>query len=140
MSFEPPRDQTYMMDSLFVRNQRFDKTIDMSRDPTMYPFTKDNYILEFYYNPRSAPHHIQDKFGWNGEGMTDRTASNIRTDIRPGQRVFYYSIPFTRDELLLRKDSRGKTVTKKSDSYRETKEDYSNTDTGKPDLPGQGGQ
>jgi hypothetical protein len=138
INFDPSREKTYMMEQLFVRNQRFDKTIDMSRDPTMYPFTKKNYVLEFYYNPRSAPEHIQDKFGWNGEGITDRILSNIRTDIRPNQRCFFYSMPITRDQILLRGDSRGKTVTIKSESYRETKEDYNNEDS-RPDVPSLGG-
>jgi hypothetical protein len=139
VNFDPSRDRTYMMELMFVRNQRFDKTIDMSRDPTMYPFTKKNYILEFYYNPRSAPEHIQDKFGWNGEGMTDKIKSNMRKDIRPNQNVFFYSMPISRDQLLLRGDWRGKTVTLKSPGYRETKEDY-NLDDAKPESPMLGGQ
>ncbi len=139
INFDPSREKTYMMEQLFVRNQRFDKTIDMSRDPTMYPFTKKNYILEFYYNPRSAPEHIQDKFGWNGEGITDRTPSNIRTDIRPNQRCFFYSMELTRDQILLRGDSRGKTVTIKSEGYRETKQDY-NQDDLKTESSALGGQ
>ena len=59
-----------MQDQLFVRNQRSERKVDMSRDPTMYPFTSPDYTVEFYYNPRSAPPHILDKFGWNGDGMT----------------------------------------------------------------------
>ena len=139
-NFEPPRDQTYMMDSLFVRNQRFDKTIDMSRDPTMYPFSKRNYVLEFYYNPRSAPQHIQDKFGWNGEGMTDRIASNMRSDIRPNTKCFYYAFPITREQILLRKGARGTNVSMRSEGYRETTEDYNNQDRTKPDAPSLTGQ
>ncbi len=135
INFDPPRDRTYMQEQLFVRNQRFDKTIDMSRDPTMYPFTKKKYILEFYYNPRSAPAHIQDKFGWNGEGMTDKIASNMHTDIRPGTKCLYYAIELDRDQLLLRGNSRGKSVVIKSDGYRETEQDYQNPSTSaKPTL------
>lgn len=136
INFDPPRDRTYMQEQLFVRNQRFDKTIDMSRDPTMYPFTKKNYVLEFYYNPRSAPEHIQDKFGWNGEGMTDSVITNMNSKIRPGEKVFYFSMPITRDQLLLRGDSRGKTVVLRSPAYRETKEDYINQSDVKTDTPG----
>ena len=139
INFDPPRDQTYMLEQLFVRNQRFDKTVDMSRDPTMYPFTNQNYVLEFYYNPRSSPQHIQDKFGWNGEGMTDNILSNIRTDIRPNTRCFYYAMPVTRDQILQRGKWRGKTVTIKSPGYRETKEDYNNQDNTKADAPSLGG-
>ena len=124
INFDPPRDRTYMMEQLFVRNQRFDRTIDMSRDPTMYPFTKHDYVIEFYYNPRSAPEHIQDKFGWNGEGMTDSIASNMNTSVRKGTKVLFYSMPITRDQLLLRGEWRGRSVVLKSPGYHETKEDF----------------
>jgi hypothetical protein len=48
----------------------------------MYPFSRKSkeYIIEFYYNPRSGAAHIQDKFGWNGEGMTD--SNFLSTDLR----------------------------------------------------------
>lgn len=54
----------------------------MSKDPTMYPFSRKSqeYLIEFYYNPRSAPPHIQDKFGFLGEGMTDKNFLN--TEVR----------------------------------------------------------
>jgi hypothetical protein len=55
-------------------------------------------VIEFYYNPRSAPPHIQDKFGWNGEGMTD--SNFLRTDIRPDQRCVYTSMPISKDQIL----------------------------------------
>lgn len=100
VNLDPPRKSTFMQDQLFVRNQAFNKKVDMSKDPTMYPFTSDKYILEFYYNPRSAPPHIQDKFSWNGEGMTDKNFLN--TKIRPGQRVMYTTLPLTKDQILRR--------------------------------------
>jgi len=100
VTLDPPKDLTFMQDELYIRNRRADKTIDMSRDPTMYPFVADNYILEFYYNPRSAPPHIQDKFSWSGEGMTDPNFLN--TEVRPGQRVIYTSMNLTRDQVLRR--------------------------------------
>jgi len=98
VNLDPPKDSTFMQDQLFVKNRRFSHKVDMSKDPTMYPFKSDNYILEFYYNPRSAPPHIQDKFSWNGEGMTDKNFLN--TQVRPGQRVIYWSIPLTKDMIL----------------------------------------
>lgn len=98
VQLDPPRDRTFMQDQLFVRNQRVERKIDMSRDPTMYPFTSPDYTVEFYYNPRSAPPHIQDKFGWNGEGFTDKNF--LRTDIRPNQRVMFTSLALTRDQIL----------------------------------------
>ena len=142
INFDPPRDRTYMMEQAFVRNQRFDKTIDMSRDPTMYPFTKKEYVLEFYYNPRSAPEHIQDKFGWNGEGLTDHNLENISKTIRPNTTCLFYSMPITRDQILLRGASRGNTVSFKSKGYRETAGDYNNQNNMKSkeqEIPQNGG-
>jgi hypothetical protein len=100
VSLDPPKDTTFMQDQLFVKNRRFSHKVDMSKDPTMYPFKSPSYVLEFYYNPRSAPPHIQDKFSWNGEGMTDKNF--LHTDIRPGQKVVYWKVPLTRDQLLRR--------------------------------------
>lgn len=97
VELDPPRDRTYFQDGLFVKNQRFNRRIDMSRDPTMYPFTDEKYTIEFYYNPRSAAHHIQDKFGWDGTGMTDKY--NLNTEIRPGVRVIFATLELTRDQI-----------------------------------------
>jgi tetratricopeptide (TPR) repeat protein len=98
VSLDPPREITFMQDQLYVKNRRFNRRIDMSKDPTMYPFAKDKYVLEFYYNPRSGAAHMQDKFGFNGEGLTDKLFLN--EEIRPGTRVVYAKFEFTRDQLL----------------------------------------
>lgn len=98
VDLEPEPDVTYMQDGLFVKNQSFYRRIDMSRDPTMYPFVGDKYVLEVYYNPRSAPPHLQDRFGFSGEGYTDKNFLN--TEIRPGQRVVYAKLELTKDQLL----------------------------------------
>ncbi len=100
VNLDPPTDLTFMQDSLYVKNRRFSRRIDLSKDPTMYPFSKKTYILEFYYNPRSAPAHMQDKFGWSGEGMTDRNF--LDTKIREGQRVMYCKLEMTQDQILRR--------------------------------------
>ena len=135
VDLDPPRDRTYMQEGLFVRNQRFEKKIDMSRDPTMYPMVGKNYVIEFYYNPRSAPAHIQDKFGWNGEGMTDKNLSNMSTDARPGMKVLYASLPFTKEQLLLRGEWTDKVPVMKTANYVETDRNYLETPD-KIDIPG----
>lgn len=118
VKLDPPKDVTYMQDQLYVRNRRFNRKIDMSKDPTMYPFGKDKYLIEFYYNPRSAPAHIQDKFGWNGEGMTDK---NFMVDnARPGQRVMYTTLELTRDQLLRRGEWEDRTPVVKTKNYKES--------------------
>ncbi|MBX3112674.1 MAG: tetratricopeptide repeat protein [Fimbriimonadaceae bacterium] len=100
VNLDPDKEITFMQDQLFVKNQQFRRRIDMSRDATMYPFLANDYVIEFYYNPRSAPAHIQDKFGFSGEGMTDQNFLNL--DARPGQRVIYTTLEFSKDELLRR--------------------------------------
>ncbi len=116
INLDPPKDLTFMQDQLFVRNQRFNRTIDMSRDLTMYPFVSDRFVVEFYYNPRQAPAYIQDKFGWNGEGMTD--ANFLNTEVRPGQRVVYTKMEFSRDEILRRGEWADKAPVRQTSNYR----------------------
>ena len=126
VNLDPEKDLTYMQDQLFVRNRRFNRRIDMSKDITMYPLTSKEYLLEFYYNPRSSPPHIQDKFGWNGEGITDKNFLN--TDVRPGTRVIYASMRISRDQLLKRGEWRDKTPTVKTSNYVEVSNEYNKTD------------
>jgi len=92
VSLDPPRNLTFMQDQLFVRNRRFNRKIDMSKDPTMYPFLAKKYLIEFYYNPRSSPPHIQDKFGFTGEGFTD--SNFLTTEARQSLRM----VPSKKDE------------------------------------------
>jgi len=100
VTLDPPKNVTFMQDQLFIRNRRFDRRIDMSKDVTMYPFTKDKYVVEFYYNPRSAPPHLQDKFGYTGIGFTDSNFLDLQA--RNGERVMYTKLELTRDQLLQR--------------------------------------
>ncbi len=97
IELSPPTNLTFLQEQLFVKNREFNKEIDMSRDPTMYPADSEDYTMEFYYNPRSAPAHIQDKFGWNGEGFTD--SNFLNTTARPNQRIMFTSLPITKEML-----------------------------------------
>jgi len=99
ISLDPPKDRTYLQDDLYVKNRRFNRRIDMSKDPTMYPFAEKEkpYVMEFYYDPRNAPPHIQDKFGWNGEGFTDKNF--INSEVRPGRKVLFARLEISRDQI-----------------------------------------
>jgi tetratricopeptide (TPR) repeat protein len=128
VNLDPPKDETFMQDQLFVKNRRFNHTVDMSKDPTMYPFKSETYDLEFYYNPRSGPPHIQDKFGWNGEGMTDKNFMN--TSIRPdGQRCVYWKTTLTKDQILRHGEWADKVPVVKTSNYKETEKSYEKDDT-----------
>ncbi|MFZ4508730.1 MAG: tetratricopeptide repeat protein [Fimbriimonas sp.] len=118
VALDPPRDETFMQEQLFVRNRRFNKKVDLSKDPTMYPFTKDKYLVEFYFNPRSAAPHMQDKFSWDGTGFTDKNFLN--TQVRDGQRVMYTKLELTRDQILRRGEWQDKVPVIKTFNYKET--------------------
>jgi hypothetical protein len=120
VNLDPDKDSTYMQDALYVRNQHFSKKIDMSKDPTMYPFRGKDYILEFYYNPRNAPPHIQDKFGWNGDGMTDKNFLKTDLEGREGVRCMYAKLELTRDMIRRQGEYADKVPQKKTDNYKET--------------------
>ena len=126
VDLEPQREVTYMQDQLFVRNRRFNRRIDMSKDPTMYPFNEDDYVIEFYYNPRQAPAHIQDKFGWSGEGMTDKNF--MRSDVRPGQKVVYTKMEITRDMITRQGEWQDKAPVVKTKNYKEINTDLAEDD------------
>lgn len=100
VDLEPPTGITFLQDQLFIKNRKFNKRIDMSKDRTMYPFARasERYVVEFYFNPRSAAPHMQDKFGYLGEGFSD--SNFLNTEVRPGQRVMYTKMDLTRDQLL----------------------------------------
>jgi hypothetical protein len=118
VNLDPPKDETFMQDQLFVKNQRFNHKVDMSKDPTMYPFKQPVYDVEFFYDPRSAPAHIQDKFSWNGEGMTDKNFMN--STARPGHKVIYWKGEFTRDQILRHGEWTDRVPVLKSPNYIET--------------------
>jgi hypothetical protein len=133
VNLDPPKKSTFMQDQLFIRNRKFNRKIDMSKDPTMYPFTGQDYLVEFYYNPRSAPPHIQDKFGFNGEGFTDKNFLN--TEVREGQRVLYTTLKLTRDQILRRGEWKDKVPVVKTSNFVETGRNYFGDDSLTIDLP-----
>lgn len=116
LDFERDKPYTFMLDPLYTQDGRFDRKIDMSRNPTMYPFNSEKYYVEFYFNPRNAPPHIQDRIGWDGEGMTDKRY--ISETERPGVRVLMARFEMTKDQFLLRGDYSGGFVFK-TPGYRE---------------------
>jgi len=118
VDLEPSKTNTYMQDQLYVKNRRFDRRCDLSKDVTMYPFNSrsQRYTIEFYWNPRSAPAHMQDKFGWNGEGMAD--ANFLNTNVRPGQRVIYTTLTLTRDQIFRRGEWANKVPIVQTANYK----------------------
>lgn len=116
VDLEPERLKTIMQDGLYVKNGRFSRRIDMSKDLTMYPFRSQNYIVEFFYNPRAAPEHLKDKFGFNGEGMTDKNYLN--TQVRPGVRCIYAKLELSKDQILQEGEWSGRSAVVKTKNYK----------------------
>ncbi len=69
--FKVEEDQTILMDTASVRKNRFEKELDMSKDPRMYSFAADTYKVIFTFNIRTTSPHIQDRHGYSGEGLMD---------------------------------------------------------------------
>jgi len=74
------------------------REIDMSKDPKMYSFKKPEYDVIVAFYPRRAPDFVQDRIGWNGEGLTDKRY--LREDILPGCRMLYVKLKLTRDDIM----------------------------------------
>ncbi len=81
-SFDVPYDQTILMDSISVRKDKFKREMDMSRDTKMYNFSKPYLHVVLSYNPRTTSPHLQDRYGWSGEGITDGNPNFVFVDTR----------------------------------------------------------
>jgi len=72
--------QTLEWDSVQVRGGKFKHEIKLNVDPAdmgrapeeIYPLKSDEYELSVQFNPRLQAVFIQDRYGWNGEGLTDK--------------------------------------------------------------------
>lgn len=82
-TFQVDDTQTILQDSISVRKSKFEREMDMSKDTKMYNFSKPYYRIVLSYNPRSTSPHLQDRFGWSGEGLTDSNRNHVYIDRRP---------------------------------------------------------
>lgn len=80
-------------DDLPVNKNHFKRTIDLDKDPAdmerapseIYPLKADQYELSVTYNPRLQAAFIQDRYGWNGEGLTAKPGELVIDDTRAGK-------------------------------------------------------
>lgn len=82
-TFDVEQDTTILHDSISVRGEKFSREMDMSKDPKMYAFASDSYKIMLDYNVRTSSPHLLDRFGWNGEGLTDTQPGHVVMDSRP---------------------------------------------------------
>jgi tetratricopeptide (TPR) repeat protein len=97
-TFEVDKNLTYMQDSLAVREMKFRREIDMSKDPKMYPFKAPEYEVEFIFDPRYASPQIQDRIGTDGIGMTD---DRYLDTSEPSARMLRKVVTLTREQILM---------------------------------------
>jgi hypothetical protein len=72
--------ETLEWDSVQVRGGKFKRILKLNVDPAdmgrapeeIYPLKSDEYELSVQFNPRTQAVFIQDRYGWNGEGLTDK--------------------------------------------------------------------
>jgi len=105
---------TILQDSASVRDGKFEKKLDMSQDHlgslSMYSFTAPSYTVQVWYNPAdpsSTPPNVADRFGWIGEGITDKnyldTSGNIPATAGgriPGLRIIKKTFTLSRADIF----------------------------------------
>ena len=93
--------QTLMWDSMYVRNGKFHETIDFTQkeDKDFYPFLAKKYKLTIWFVPAGTgvPENIQDRIGWNGEAMSDKTLSK---DFYPGKNALVIEYDLDRSDIF----------------------------------------
>jgi len=105
---------TMEWDSIPVKQEKFTHTLDLNRDPAdmdrtpsdIYPLRGDQYELVLSYNPRLQAAFIQDRYGWNGEGIeskwlqTDDAHPGIMYGRRFPLRTVVRRVVVNRDDIL----------------------------------------
>lgn len=76
----------------------YKREIDMSKDPKMYSFSKDEYELILAINPSNTPDNVRDRIGWLGEGWNDKRF--LDTTTFPGRRIIRVVIKIKKEDLV----------------------------------------
>ena len=81
-----------------VRDGKFERKFDLSKDTRQYPFVKGGYVLTIGFNPRTTSIETQDTVGWYGEGITDKRYLDTKTT--PGVRRIIKVIKLKREDII----------------------------------------
>jgi hypothetical protein len=108
-------DCTLEFDRVPVNKGQFKHVIDLDRDPAdmdrqpteIYPLKADHYELVVTFNPRLQAAFIQDRYGWNGEGITgskdqlvvDNALAGTLNGKKYPLRTIRQTVPLTRDDV-----------------------------------------
>jgi tetratricopeptide (TPR) repeat protein len=112
---EMEKKSIYIARQAFTAPCTFKREVDMSKDPSIYSFKKDSYDLWLTLNPRLFPDNVQDRMGWNGEGIKSDAkfvddlpgkTVTVPAFIKGGQPIVYTTAPLrrVRASLKLTKD------------------------------------
>jgi hypothetical protein len=101
-TFDIDQSVTLMQDQHSVRQGTWGRKIDMSKDPKMYSFKSPRYFLVFEFDPRGTSPFVHDRFGWSGEGMTDRKYLWEEKEKNPPNRILRKVYRITRDQVFRR--------------------------------------
>jgi hypothetical protein len=107
---------TLEFDRAPVNKGQFKHVFDLDRDPAdmdrqpseVYPLKADQYELVVAFNPRLQAAFIQDRYGWNGEGLTgskdqlvvDPTMSGTLNGKKYPLRTIRQLITLSRDDVI----------------------------------------
>ena len=92
------KNATICVDSAYIGEGKFKVTLDMSKDPNIYPLRAEKYRLVLSFNPLTAPDYIQDRIGWWGEGITDKKCLDTKT--KPGVRMLKKVYELRREDII----------------------------------------
>ncbi len=107
---------TLEWDNVSVRQGRFTHQLKLNKDPAemdrnpeeIYPLKSQQYVISVSYDPRTQAAFIQDRYGWNGEGLTakgdmlkvDPEHAGILGGKRFPLRSVEKSITISRDDIM----------------------------------------
>ncbi len=104
---------TLEYDAVSCQRGKFRREFDLNKDPAdmgreateVYPLKADEYEVSFTYNPRAQAVFIQDRYGWNGEGLTapsgDLVEDTTRMGVIEGKR---YPLRLVRKSIILKRE------------------------------------
>ncbi len=104
---------TLEWENVQIRQGKFKHVIDLDRDPAdmgrqpseIYPLKADEFEVVFTFNPRLQAAFIQDRYGWNGEGLT-AAPELLKVDASRGARMEgkEYPLRYVEKVVVLKRD------------------------------------
>lgn len=88
--------RTILIDDLYVRDGKFNRTIDIERDSAIYPLKAEEYVATFTLDPRKTPREVRDVLGWKGSALAEQPYLVKQGDAR----ILQKEIVLKRSDLL----------------------------------------